>query len=98
MSMSKDNDLNIPPFLMIDTVGKHLGKTKASYMQDTQSSEDKLEEMSDPSKYRNIYEYLINLNETLENNGCVCQIILVDNDVPPEVRAEYSAFVIAHLL
>lgn len=96
IAMARDNDLNIPPFLMIDTVGKYLGKTKESYLQETESSADETEEMSDPSKYRNIYEHLIDLNESFEKNSQICQIILVDNDVPPEIQKEYGAFVVAH--
>jgi hypothetical protein len=96
MSMAVNNDINIPPFLMIDTVGKYLGKTKESYLEDTDDTEDSSEAVADPSKYKNIYEYLIDLNEQLENSGKISQFILVDNDVPPEITKEYSAFVIAH--
>ncbi len=93
---AKDQVLNIPPFLMIDTVGKYLGKTKASYLNETSSTEDLNEGMSDPSKYKNIYEYLIKLSVDFESAGKVCQIILVDNDVPPEIQLDYGGFVVAH--
>lgn len=95
-SMAISEDLNIPPFLMIDTVGKYLGKTKETYMEATSAKDDLFEGMSDPSKYRNIYEYLINMATAYEEESKTCQIILVDNDVPPEVQREYSGFVVAH--
>src|ERR1035437_3886481 len=93
---AKDEEINIPPFLMIDTVGKYLGKTKESYLVDTIPATDREEGMSDPSKYRNLYEYLILLSMEFEKARKNCQFILVDNDVPPEIQKDYLGFVIAH--
>lgn len=93
---SLDKDMNLPRLLMIDTVGKYLGKTEERYFNDTDIAEDGIENISDPSKYKNIYEYLINMSEMAEQEGKSCQIILVDNDVPPSIQKEYAGFVIAH--
>lgn len=88
--------LNLPSLLMIDTVGKYLGKTKGKGESETDPHEDEAEGISDPDKYKNIYEYLIALSEEYEQRGRHCQILLVDNDVPPQIAERYSGFVIAH--
>ncbi|MGB7402180.1 MAG: AAA family ATPase [Arcobacter sp.] len=85
------NKINLPSFLMVDTVGKYLGKTKKEYLVDTDKSADISENISDPIKYQNIYEGLINISD--ESNEA-CQIILVDNDVPKEIQENYSGFII----
>ncbi len=91
-------DTNIPGLLMIDTVGKFLGKTKAGYVLDTDTNieEDITEGLSDPEKYNNIYEYLFDLSDEFKCNGKLCQIILVDNDIPQEIANSYKGFEIAH--
>jgi len=86
-------DMNLPSLMMIDTVGKYLGKTKDKYQSDT---EDKEEGISDPEKYANIYKYLIGLAEEFEDKNELCQILLVDNDVPQEIVDKYKGFVVAH--
>lgn len=88
-------DINLPPFLMIDTVGKYLGKTKPSAYDQTDRFEDAREGVSDPLKYRNIYDYIIELCERAEEIGVAAQIILVDNDVPPNVMEKFAGFVVA---
>jgi len=87
-------DINLPRFLMIDTVGKYLQKTKTKYLDDTNSNDDKNEDMSSPIKYQNLYEHIINLSIKMEESGKACQIILVDNDVPLFIEEKYSGFVI----
>ena len=89
-------DTNVPSLLMIDTVGKFLGKTKEGYKTDTDIQADLTEGVSDPEKYKNIYEYLFDLSEEFENKGKLCQIILVDNDIPPEIAILNKGFEIAH--
>jgi len=91
-----DHNINIPNLLMIDTVGKYLGKTMGVYEDDTDTTSDEAEGISDPQKYQNIYEYLIQLSSRFEEAGKHCQIILVDNDVPAEISTQYSGFVVAH--
>lgn len=86
---------NIPAFLMIDTVGKYLGKTQSQYSE-TIKSEDERENVSDPLKYSNMYEYMINLVDRAALTGVPCQIILVDNDVPISIQQKYAGFVTAH--
>ena len=90
--------MNYPSFIMIDTVGKYLGKTKAQtkYQEETLINEDFKEGVSDPQKYQNIFEYIINLSEKYEQNNRVCQFILVDNDVPDHIVDRLSGFIVAH--
>lgn len=87
---------NFPTFLMIDTVGKYLGKTQSKYNQETNADEDRREELSDPGKYLNIYTYMFDLAERSKQNGVMTQIILVDNDVPPEIQTKFAGAVVAH--
>ncbi|EJL6652217.1 hypothetical protein NMS36_003631, partial [Vibrio cholerae] len=65
---SLHSQLNYPSFLMIDTVGKYLGKTKEQNykVSNAQKNADTQEAVSDPLKYKNIYEYLIKLSEKFE--------------------------------
>jgi len=88
-------DLNLPNLMMVDTVGKYLGKTKDEYILDTDNDEDQAEGISDPEKYANIYKYLISTAEEFEDKGELCQILLVDNDVPKEITEKYKDFVVA---
>jgi len=96
LEYSIKTDTNLPLFMMIDTVGKYLGKTKDRYTQETDKNEDVQESVSDPSKYKSIYEHLIKVAEKSEERGRACQIILVDNDVPPNIQEDYKGFVVAH--
>lgn len=95
-SYALNTDINLPNLMMIDTVGKYLGKTKSIYQDQTTSSADEDEGISDPHKYKNIYEYLIDLSSRYEEKGKKCQILLVDNDVPADIAKAYSGFVVAH--
>ncbi|MES9898226.1 MAG: AAA family ATPase [Sedimenticola sp.] len=90
--------MSYPSFLMIDTVGKYLGKTKAQskYQEETSVDEDFKEGVSDPQKYQNIFEHIINLSEKYEKNNRICQFILVDNDVPGHIIDQLSGFIVAH--
>jgi len=88
-------EMNYPPLLMIDTVGKYLGKTQDRYIEGTSQQDDESEGVSDPIKYQNIYEFLIKLSEQFENNQRTCQIILVDNDVPRQIMNKLSGFIVA---
>lgn len=92
------SDINLPRFLMIDTVGKYLGKTstKDEYLADTNINEDKVEDISDPTKYKNIFEEIHDFAQTSLEQGLTCQVILVDNDVPPEIQLEHAGFVVKH--
>jgi hypothetical protein len=90
--------MNYPSFMMIDTVGKYLGKTKtqSQYQEETSVNEDLKEGVSDPQKYQNIFEYIINLSEKYEQKNQVCQFILVDNDVPDHIIDDLYGFIVAH--
>lgn len=94
LEYSLSTDTNLPRFLMIDTVGKYLQKTKNKYMDDTDSKEDIKEEIKSAAKYKNLYEYIINLSIRMEEANKICQIILVDNDVPSFIEEEYRGFVV----
>jgi hypothetical protein len=86
-------DTHMPRFLMIDTVGKYLGKTSDSIVDESNQDLDDdvtLEGLSDPDKYHNIYEYFIQLDDLYGDN---IQIILVDNDIPENVVNSSKDFV-----
>lgn len=74
-----------PKFLMIDTVGKYLGKTDARYS-DTNLKEDRREGTSDPDKYKNIYQAMLEMCERIEKKSKTVQIIVVDNDLPEVIE------------
>ena len=88
-------NLNLPSFLMIDTVGKYLGKTQQKN-EETDVVEDAREGVSDPKKYLNVYESMFRLSEIAKENGVVFQIIVVDNDIPPQVQASRPESIVAY--
>lgn len=94
LESSLNNNTNLPKFLMIDTVGKYLQKTKKEYLSETDINEDIKEEINSAGKYKALYEYIINLSIRMEEANKSCQIILVDNDVPSFIEKEYAGFVI----
>lgn len=94
LESSLNNNTNLPRFLMIDTVGKYLQKTKKEYLSETDVNEDAKEEIRSAGKYKALYEYIIELSIKMEEANKSCQIILVDNDVPPFIEEEYKGFVI----
>lgn len=98
MQEALNRTMNFPSFLMIDTVGKYLGKTKdQKYAPDsTDTTADSMEAVSDPNKYQNMFEYIIKLSEMYEYQNKTCQFILVDNDVPDHIVDKLSGFIIAH--
>lgn len=62
LKSSIDSDINHPRFLMLDTIGKYLGKNlKTKYASDTNIIDDIDEGISDPEKYENIYNALIEI-------------------------------------
>lgn len=84
---------NHPNFLVIDTIGKYLGKTKSQYLSETNENDDKKEGFSaeDPTKYLNIYKYLINLTKDRDD----VQVIVIDNDIPPVIANELKSSIVA---
>ncbi|SOY94512.1 conserved hypothetical protein [Cupriavidus taiwanensis] len=88
-------DPNLPPFLMIDTVGKYLGKTQ-DHHHETNAIEDEKEDVSDPGKYLNMYAYMFEVAERALASNMPCQVILVDNDVPPQIRMRHAEAIRAH--
>ena len=89
---SMQKGTNHPNFLMIDTIGKYLGKTKSGYMNQTNQNEDIREGItaSDPAKYIKMYEYILNLCENRED----VQIIIVDNDIPAMVVSNFASRIV----
>ncbi|MEE5107994.1 exonuclease SbcC [Pseudomonas alliivorans] len=97
LEYSIDHDINHPRFLMLDTVGKYLGKTtKAKYVKETVASEDSQEGISDPEKYQNIYESILATANRADELGVPCQVILVDNDVPDSFVSRFRAYIVAN--
>lgn len=80
---------------MVDTVGKFIGKTPEDTESDHTNNEEDLG-ATDPEKYKNLFDALISIAEDFEDNGKLCQIILVDNDIPLDVAEEYRGFQVAH--
>jgi hypothetical protein len=96
LSQKLRKDTNIPGLLMIDTVGKFLGKTPESAKESQLETFDDIDGVADPEKYKNLFEALIKTVETFDENNKLCQIILVDNDIPHNVAYEIQGFEIAH--
>lgn len=89
-------ETNIPGLLMIDTVGKFLGKTPEGPVNMKTESTNDADGVADPEKYRNLFDALVAVAEEFDERGKLCQIILVDNDIPPDVAYENKGFEIAH--
>lgn len=89
-------ETNIPGLLMIDTVGKFLGKTPENSDDTHIGSEKDIDGVADPEKYRNLFDALVAVAEEFDDKGKLCQIILVDNDMPRDVVYENKGFEIAH--
>lgn len=98
MQEALNSTISYPSFLMIDTVGKYLGKTKDQKLviDENTKAADTLEAVSDPAKYQNIFEHIINLASEYEQKNRICQFILVDNDVPDHIMDKLSGFIVAH--
>ena len=93
LSQKLHKETNIPGLLMIDTVGKFLGKTP----EDSEESRlNDIDGVADPEKYRNLFEALIQVASEFDEKNKLCQIILVDNDIPRDVAYENQGFEIAH--
>lgn len=88
-----NNTSNYPSFLMIDTIAKYIGKTKAKDLAYTNTQEDINEGMNDSTKYENLYKYLIGLSERYEESF---QVFVVDNDLPTSLLPKLEPFIIKH--
>ena len=89
-------ETNLPGLLMIDTVGKFLGKTPEDSDEPQLEDIDDIDCVADPEKYKNLFESLINVASEFDEKNKLCQIILVDNDIPRDVAYENQGFEIAH--
>ncbi|HGK4833798.1 TPA: exonuclease SbcC, partial [Klebsiella pneumoniae] len=97
LKSSIDSDINHPRFLMLDTIGKYLGKNlKAKYASETNIKDDIDEGISDPEKYENIYNALIEITNYAQKKRSPCQIIVVDNDVPDQLSGRLKSITVAH--
>ncbi|MDR6551906.1 hypothetical protein [Paenibacillus qinlingensis] len=90
---SLHSETNYPSIVMIDTVGKYIGKTKSKYQELTDQSEDIVEGLNDPLKYNNIFAYLKEMcDQLLETYDF--QIIIVDNDLPENLEDQLEQYVV----
>lgn len=96
LSQKLRKETNIPGLLMIDTVGKFLGKTPEDQLIGILENADDFDGVEDPEKYKNLFETLIRVAEKFDNENKLCQIILVDNDIPRDVAYKNKGFEIAH--
>lgn len=95
LEYSLTSSIRHPGLVLIDTVGKYLGKyTKHKYLEHTITSEDKREYVSDPHKYGRIYEHMLKLVQKSEETKKPCQIIVVDNDLPEHLAETLSGHVV----
>lgn len=85
---------NYPSLIMIDTVGKYLGKTQKSTDETSERKENKVEGLDDPKKYLKIYKYLEQFSTHFIDKGNEHQIILVDNDFPEDLEINYDKYVV----
>ncbi|EJA4626764.1 exonuclease SbcC, partial [Escherichia coli] len=95
MNLSLKMNINFPNFIMIDTVGKYLGKTGTNEI--VQSIENDIDEgLTDPEKYKNIYGEILKITELAKSKNISCQIIIVDNDIPDDIKKCEDDFVVEH--
>lgn len=75
---------NLPTFLMLDTPGQNIGRNR-----------DKSEhsEVADPAIYENVYKRIQGIADLAEKQDVKCQIIVVDNDIPPFVIENEKFFI-----
>lgn len=85
---------SMPPLLMIDTVGKYLGKTNAN-LPDTDLAADASEGVTDPLKYQHMYEYMVQSAAEAARKQQNLQILVVDNDIPQTKESSLASYVIA---
>ena len=95
LACSVNRPSNHPGLLMIDTVGKYLGKTDAKYGE-TDADEDQKEGTSDPKKYMNIYREMLSLCKNVANKSGSVQIIVVDNDLPASIETTSPGAIAAY--
>lgn len=78
------NPCNLPTFLMLDTPGQNIGRNR-----------DKSEksEVADPAIYENVYKRIQGISELAIRKNVTCQIIVVDNDIPPFVIENPAFFI-----
>ncbi|HIH8963811.1 exonuclease SbcC [Serratia marcescens] len=95
ISLGLNKKLNYPNFIMIDTVGKYLGKIDSNNSENF--IDDELDDgITDPEKYKNIYLEMIKICESAIEDDVSCQIIIVDNDIPSEIKELENVFVVEH--
>jgi len=88
LQYSLSNATNYPSFMMIDTIGKYLGKTKRDSDLEANNAEDALEGLDDPTKYINLYKHIAKISESMLKKQKNHQIIIVDNDLPADATGE----------
>jgi hypothetical protein len=88
-----NNGINHPRLLMIDTIGKYLGKTSSKYT-DTDDKHDNEFGVGqgDKQKYELMYRYLLALSVSEHGH----QILVVDNDLPLSLEDTLQPLVVKH--
>jgi hypothetical protein len=75
---------NLPTFLMLDTPGQNIGRNR---------DESENSEVADPAIYENVYKRIQGISELAARENVTCQIIVVDNDIPPFVIENPKFFI-----
>lgn len=93
LNYSLEHNTNHPKLVMIDTVGKYLGKTSPKFTE-TDNASDAAEGITqgDASKYTEMYKQFV-LSSKLHDNY---QLIVIDNDLPESLDLELQEYVIKH--
>lgn len=88
-----NKEINHPRLLMIDTIGKYLGKTSSKYTDTDDNSDNEFGvSQGDKQKYELMYSYLLALSASEHGH----QILVVDNDLPFSLEDTLQPFVVKH--
>jgi hypothetical protein len=93
LQYSFTNSTNHPGLVMIDTVGKYIGKTSIHYT-DTDNASDLSYDIKqgDETKYTEMYKYFLEMSKAKHSH----QLIVVDNDLPSSLEEVLKPFIIKH--
>jgi hypothetical protein len=69
---------------MLDTPGQNIGRNR---------DESENSEVADPAIYENVYKRIQGIADLAMNENIKCQIIVVDNDIPPFVIENPKFFI-----
>jgi hypothetical protein len=93
LTYSMEHASNHPKLVLIDTVGKYLGKTSHKYQEtDKESDADEGINQDDASKYTEMYKQFILLSKLHDS----FQLVVIDNDLPNSLESELKQYVIKY--